>query len=190
MKASLPQLCGEKEVLLFVKPMSKQLGNYAFIDAQNLNLGVQGLGWKLDFVKFRRYLKERYAVTIAYFFIGYVPANERLYLSLQKKGYVMIFKPVIPVENGEVKGNIDADLVLQAMIDYNKYDKAVIVSSDGDFYSLVKYLYFNNKLRVVISPYVGRCSSLLKKSAREKILFLDVLKAKLEYRNLEMKKHL
>ena len=94
----------------------------------------------------------------------------------------MIFKPVIPDQDGNVKGNIDADLVLQAMIDYQNYDKAIIATSDGDFYSLAKYLYNNNKLKKVISPYVKTYSVLLKKSAKEKIVFMDKLKKKLEYR--------
>jgi len=81
-----------------------------------------------------------------------------------------------------IKGNIDADLVLQAMIDLENYDKAVIVSSDGDFYSLVKYLYNKGKLECVISPYSETCSSLLKKSAKEKIIFINNLQKKLEYK--------
>ena len=156
--------------------------NFAFIDSQNLNLGIEELGWKLGFSKFRRYLKEKYNVATAYVFIGYVPANQDLYSSLQKMGYVLVFKPTIPDDKGNIKGNIDADLVLQAMIDYSKYDKAVIVTSDGDFYSLVKYLYDNNKLKFVMSPYVKTCSSLLKKSAKEKIIFMDNLRKKLEYK--------
>jgi len=68
------------------------------------------------------------------------------------------------------------------MLDYNEYDKAVIVTSDGDFYSLVKYLYKNGKLRCVISPYIKTCSVLLKKTAREKIVFMDNLRQKLAYK--------
>jgi len=173
------------------KKILERPNNYAFIDSQNLNLGIQSLGWKLDFAKFHRYLKEKYNVVTAYLFIGYVPANQNLYSSLQKRGYVLIFKPVIPDQNGEVKGNIDADLVLQAMIDYEKYDKAIIISSDGDFYLLVKYLYDNNKLRIVMSPYVKTCSVLLKKSAKERVVFMNNLKEKLEYKDMppKMKKH-
>jgi len=155
---------------------------YAFIDSNNLNLGIKDLGWKLDFKRFRTYLREKYNVSTAYLFIGYVPTNQDLYSSLQKAGYVLMFKPTLPDEEGKVKGNIDADLVLQAMIDFDKYDKAIIVSSDGDFYSLVKYLYEHNKLRVVMSPYVKTCSVLLKKAAREKIVFMDNLKEKLVYK--------
>ncbi len=162
--------------------LSKQIKNYAFIDSKNLNLGIKSLGWKLDFRKFRIYLREKYKVSTAYLFLGFIPQNQDLYSSLQKSGYVLIFKPVLPNKDGKHKGNVDADLVLQAMIDYNNYEKAVIVTSDGDFYCLVKYLYENNKLKMVISPYIRTCSSLLKNSAKEKIVFMDNLRGKLEYK--------
>ena len=161
---------------------------YAFIDANNLNLGIKKLGWTLDFKRFRVYLKEKYNVSVAYFFIGYIATNQNLYSSLQKHGYVLVFKPTISDKDGNIKGNIDADLVLQAMIDYDKYDKAVIVSSDGDFYSLAQYLDKHNKLLLIMSPYVKTCSVLLKKSAKEKIVFMNNLRKKLEYRS-KMKKH-
>ena len=68
---------------------------------------------------------------------------------------------------------------LDLLIDYEKYDEAVIVSSDGDFYSLVKYLYSNNKLKIVMSPHYQTCSVLLKKTAKEKIIFMDNLRRKI-----------
>lgn len=156
--------------------------NYAFIDGQNLNLGIQSLGWKLDYKRFRKYLKDKYKISTAYLFIGYIPANQDLYSFLQATGYVLIFKPTLLDGNGNIKGNVDADLVLQTMVDYNKYDKALVVTSDGDFYSLIKYLYKNNKLKYVISPYIKTCSTLLKKTAREKIVFMENLKKKLQYK--------
>lgn len=159
----------------------KKQNNYAFIDSQNLNLGVKNLGWRLDFKKFRVYLAEKYGVKVAYLFIGYVQKNQDIYSSLQKCGYVLIFKPTLPDGEGNVKGNVDADLVLQAMIEFQRYEKAIIVSSDGDFYSLTRYLYAHGKLRMVISPYFETCSSLLKQSAKEKIVFIDNLRQKLEY---------
>lgn len=165
---------------------NKGIQVYAFIDSNNLNLGIKSLGWKLDFKKFRIYLREKYSVLVAYLFIGYIQINQPLYSSLQKAGYVLVFKPTVSDKDGNIKGNIDADLVLQAMIDYKNYDKAIIVTSDGDFYSLVKYLYEDNKLYFVMSPYVKTCSALLKKSAKERIVFMDNLKEKIEYK---MKKH-
>ncbi len=161
--------------------MEKKESNYAFIDSQNVNLGVEELGWKLDFRKFRIYLREKYSVKIAHLFIGYLPENKNLYSSLQKYGYLLVFKPVMKDDKGEPKGNVDADLVLQAMVDFDDYHKAVIVTSDGDFYSLVEYLYKNRKLEMVLSPNKEKCSVLLQKAAREKIVFMDNLRQKLEY---------
>lgn len=158
--------------------------NYTYIDSQNLNLGIQSLGWKLDYKRFCIYLKEKYKIEIAYLFIGYLPENQDLYDNLQKAGYILKFKPVLPDREGNHKGNIDADLVLQVMIDYyeKNFNKAVIVSSDGDFYCLVKFLYRNNSLLNVMSPYKDTCSTLLKKTAKEKILFMDNLRKRLEYK--------
>ena len=162
--------------------MKKEPRNYAFIDGQNLNLGVQALGWQLDWGRFRVYLRDKYGVARAYYFIGYIPGNESLYRRLQTAGYTLEFKPVLIPQSGEPKGNIDADLVLRAMIDYDAYEKAVIVSSDGDFYSLVKHLYGQGKLETVLSPYRQHCSALLKREAKERIEFLNSLRRKLEYR--------
>jgi uncharacterized LabA/DUF88 family protein len=159
----------------------KNENNYAFIDSQNLNLGINKLNWKLDFKKFRIYLKEKYKISQAFLFIGFIPENQDLYSSLQKDGYILIFKPVLFDCDKKPKGNVDADLVLQAMIEFNNYEQAIIVSSDGDFYCLVKYLYEQGKLSRVISPDVKNCSKLLKKTAKEKIVFMDNLKNKLEY---------
>jgi len=159
--------------------MKNRENNFAFIDSNNLNLGVKESGWRLDFKKFRIYLKEKYGVTKAYLFIGYLPENQELYRSLQEFGYVLIFKLVMKNKDGEPKGNVDAELVLQAMVDWDRYDKAVIVSSDGDFYCLVNYLYEKSKLKRVISPNYKKCSALLKKAAREKIDFLDYQRDKL-----------
>ena len=158
-----------------------KLSNYAFIDSQNLNLSINKLGWKLDYKKFRTYLKEKYLVEKAYIFIGFVSLNQKLYDNLQEAGFLLKFKPTIPDANGKFKGNIDADLVLNTLLEIDTYDKAVIVSSDGDFYSVVQYLYENNKLETVLSPDRKHCSSLLKQSAKERINFMNELRAKLEY---------
>ncbi|MDP2598654.1 MAG: NYN domain-containing protein [Candidatus Liptonbacteria bacterium] len=154
--------------------------NFAFIDSQNVHKGIESLGWTLDWRKFRIYLLEKYLVSTAYIFIGFMPERNDLYDELQKAGFVLKFKPALRVGRSATKGNVDADLVLRAMIDFGLYDRAVIVTSDGDFYSLVRHLYDNEKLEIVLSPYVKTCSILLKKSAREKIAFMDTLRSKLE----------
>jgi len=115
--------------------MKKPTANSAFIDSQNINLGFQALGWKLDWRRFRVYLEEKYAVGKAYLFIGYIPENQQLYTSLQQAGFILVFKPVLQTKERGAKGNVDADLVLKAMTEYGNYEKALIITSDGDFYS-------------------------------------------------------
>jgi uncharacterized LabA/DUF88 family protein len=135
---------------------------YAFIDSQNLNLGILDQGWRLDFKRFRVYLKDKFKASKAFLFIGYIEKNKQLYTFLKKSGYELIFKPTV-VAKHEVKGNVDAELVLHTMIEYKNYDKAIIVSGDGDFYCLVKYLEGNNKLYKIIIPNQKKYSQLLLK---------------------------
>ncbi|MFH0926667.1 MAG: NYN domain-containing protein [bacterium] len=130
----------------------KKQGNYAFIDSQNLNLGVRSQGWKLDFRKFRQYLRNKYNVVNVYLFIGYKAGNEALYINLQQMGYLVILKPAMELPDKTVKGNVDAELVLHTMIQYPNYDKAIIVSGDGDFHCLVEYLEQQGKLLLIMAP--------------------------------------
>ncbi len=160
--------------------MNGQLrNNYAFIDSQNLNLAIRDLGWTLDFKRFRRYLTDKYGVAKAFIFIGYLPTNESLYISLQEYGYILVFKPTLCLPDGRVKGNIDAELVLHTMIEYSNYDKAVIVSGDGDFHCLIEYLKKQGKLEKIIIPNRYKFSSLLRKFALD-MVFMNDLKGKLE----------
>ena len=69
------------------------------------------------------------------------------------------------------------------MIEYANYDRAVIVTSDGDFACLVRHLYDQQKLERVLSPNVQRCSALLKQAVRDRIDFLAGARRKIEYRS-------
>ncbi|MDP3143747.1 MAG: NYN domain-containing protein [Candidatus Omnitrophota bacterium] len=163
--------------------MKNKENNYAFIDSNNLNLGILSQGWKLDFARFRIYLKDKYQVGKAFLFIGYVPGNQQLYIFLQKTGYIVVFKPILEINKErktKIKGNVDAELVLHTMIEYKNYDKALIVSGDGDFYCLIEYLVNNNKLAKIIVPN-KKYSSLLRKFARF-IVNISLLKDKLHKR--------
>lgn len=155
--------------------------NYAFIDSQNLNLSILSLGWRINFSRFKIYLKDKYGVNKAFLFIGYVPGNENLYTELQQAGYILIFKPtLIYKKNGKgfIKGNVDAELVMHALIEIPNYNKAVIVTGDGDFHCLVEYLVKENKLEKLIIPNKNKYSALLRKFIKN-IDFLNQLKNKL-----------
>jgi uncharacterized LabA/DUF88 family protein len=156
--------------------------NYAFIDSQNLNLNIKLLGWSLDFAKFRIYLKEKYHVSKAFLFIGYAEENKRLYSFLEKAGYILVFKPIVRSKEGHMKGNCDAELVLQTMIEINNFEKALIVSGDGDFYCLIQYLLSKQKLTALLIPNQQRYSSLFKNvEIKAHLRFMNDLKEKLLY---------
>ena len=162
--------------------MEKAQVDYAFIDATNLYQTMQKVGWNIDYYRFRRYLSEHYGVFKAYYFLGYMLENEPLYRSLINAGYELIFKPVLRLPGGEVKGNCDAELVLQAMIEYKNYNKALVVSGDGDFYCLVKYLREQGKLSGVLSPTRRWCSHLLDMASGGNLAFIDGLQRKIGYK--------
>lgn len=189
---------------------------YAFIDSQNLNVSTQKFGWKMDWQKFRQFLTDKYGVTKAYMFIGYIPENESLYEQMHEAGYAVVLKPTFdltrprpeltseesvepgketakferPHEDREnkkpVKGNIDAELVLWAMKEMSNYEKAIIVSGDGDFYCLVEYLAEKNRLLHLLAP-TGHYSSLYNRY-EEYVERLDNYKRELRYHDFRKKK--
>ncbi len=145
---------------------------YAFIDSQNLNVSVQKYGWKMNWKKFRKFLTDRYGVDMAYMFIGYVPEHEDIYEKMHDAGYAVVLKPTFDMSRPRpeetagkpekpVKGNVDADMVLWAMKEMANYDKAIIVSGDGDFFALVEYLHQQGRLLKILTP-TGQYSSLFR----------------------------
>lgn len=164
--------------------MKKELKNHAYIDANNLHKGINSLGWKIDYKKFRRFLTEKYGVKKAYLCIGFIAANAGLYRDLQNWGYTLIFKPTVSYK-GKIKGNCDGEMILQVMAELvpgseSSCEKVILVTGDGDFASLVNYLEPKRKLEILLSPVQTQCSSLLKK-ATPHISFLEEMRSKLEY---------
>lgn len=161
---------------------------YAFIDSQNLNLGIKNdvrrkgrvvyNGWDLDFRKFFIYLQEKYKVEKAFLFIGKIEGYESLYKKLEEYGYNIVFKPTVKNMGGRIKGNVDAELFLEVMLQYENYDSAIIVSGDGDFHCVIKVLKERDKLKNILVPNRYAYSSLLI-PFREDVRFLDDLKRKL-----------
>lgn len=178
--------CGAHDFIrVYFLQLNMKEGNFAFIDSQNVHLGICRQGWKLDWKKFRVYLEEKYSVTRAYLFLGFVSENKKLYSFLQRSGYVCIFRPTFDASTGHIKGNIDAELVLHTMIQYPHFEKALIATGDGDFYCLIDYLLTQEKLLKVFIPDKEKYSFLFKQLSREDKNMLDfasTLREKLAYK--------
>ncbi|MBI5729231.1 MAG: NYN domain-containing protein [Candidatus Magasanikbacteria bacterium] len=155
---------------------------FAYIDAANLHNGVAELGWRLEYQRFRIWLKEKFDVVNAYLFIGFLPKNKNLYTYLQEVGFILVYKEISYDGTGKVKGNCDAALVLKAAVDFyeRNFTEAVIVSSDGDYAELVNFLKDKQSLRMVISPS-NKCSYLLRKQ-NIPLLYLNTQRGKLEHK--------
>jgi uncharacterized LabA/DUF88 family protein len=175
------------------KVQQKSEAVYAFIDSQNLNLGTQKMGWKMNWRKFREFLKNEYGVTKAYMFIGYMVENEKLYTQMHDAGYLVVLKPTSDLtkaprdekdneDKKTIKGNIDVEMTLWVMKEKKNFTKAILVSGDGDFYSLAEHLEEQGKLLKILTPN-WQYSSLLKRFD-SKIDRLDKRRRELSYANV------
>jgi len=162
--------------------MKQAPNNYAFIDGANLYNGVKEQGWLIDYKRLRKWLADKLDVQNAYLFIGLMPKNSDMYRSLQEAGYILIFKPTVTDPDGRVKGNCDADMVLHIVSNTyeDKFDQAVLITSDGDFYSTVEFLKKRDKLKRLLSPSPN-CSILLKRLGVG-ITYLHDIKPLIEYK--------
>lgn len=162
--------------------MQNVSNNYSYIDGANLHKGIETLNWDFDYGRFRVWLKEKYHVEQAYLFLGFIPKYKDLYTRLQEQGYTLIFKEVVYDTAGKAKGNCDADIVVHAMQSAyeNKFEKVILVTSDGDYASLVKFLKEKNKIECILSPYETKKCSILLKRTEVKIAYICDQKSILE----------
>ncbi len=144
--------------------------NFAYIDGQNLYLGTLEANWSVDYKKFRIYLRDKYHVEEAYYFLGYISEEQQdLYNNLQRAGFIVIFKEHKESFIGQKKGNVDTDIVfemLKTVIDKD-FDKIILVSGDGDYKKVVDYLIKKEKFEKILFPNQKFASSLYKKLGTE-----------------------
>lgn len=155
----------------------------AYIDASNLKFGIAENKWELDYVSFRSWLRDKFGVDTAIFFMGLIPSNIDFYNFLQSNGYKIIFKPAIMGKDGRTKGNVDGELILQIAQDFydQKLLSAVLVSGDGDYHCVVEFLKKKNITIKIVSPNIKYLSLLLKRTNVPIIIldnFIEKLKMK------------
>ncbi|PYX68103.1 MAG: hypothetical protein DMG72_23670 [Acidobacteria bacterium] len=174
---------------------------FAFIDASNLFYGGEkSLGWKIDYAKLLKYLKEKYGITRVLYFGGVethtfkydylenetVPIEQlerhvthfiqergkhmndaalllisrhlqrvRFYLKLQKFGYELYLKPVKLYEQDDGttrrKANCDVEMAFYLMKEKENFHRVIVLSGDGDFLPVLKYLRSNGKEMIILA---------------------------------------
>lgn len=155
------------------------LHNEAFIDGQNLHFGTTHSepSWKVDIVRFREYLRSKFGVERAYYFLGCFDDDlQPMYASLQEAGFILVFRKHQRGVVSHKKGNVDTDLVFHVMYKLYKHeniDKIILVSGDGDYYRMVKFLCDEGKLGKVIFPSRRNASSLYQRIELKYRMYLD-----------------
>ncbi len=142
--------------------------NYAFIDGQNLYMGTNSEDppWVIDLFKFRKYLYKKYQVKKAYYYIGQIiTKNSGIYNKIKEAGFIIINKEHINSMLSNKKGNVDSDIIFDIMkkiCEKEDFGKVLLVSGDGDYIKLVKYLIEKNKFEKILFPNRKFYSSLYK----------------------------
>ncbi len=107
--------------------------------------------WLLDMIKKQgKRLDEAYLLLLSKHL-----SRIRFYIKLQKFGYQLFLKPVklYHQKDGrtERKANCDVDMAFHLMKEKEKYQRVVILSGDGDFLPVLKYLKKTGKDVVILS---------------------------------------
>lgn len=79
----------------------------------------------------------------------------RFYLKLDQFGYKLFLKPIKtyyqPDGSTERKANCDVEMAFYLMKEKDNFDKVIILSGDGDFLPLLKYLRKNKKEVIILA---------------------------------------
>ncbi len=181
-KKELPAfLFSSRSINTMPMPSRKFRCNHAYIDGANLHKGTMSLGWRVDYKKLYVWLKDKYRIKRAYIFLGYLPEFDRTYAKMSEAGFLVRFRDVTRDADNKIKGNCDTDMAVCSVRDVHEsvFDKAVIVSGDGDFDCLIRYLQEKDKMAGILSPNKW-CSILLLKTGAP-IVYLDDFKEYVDF---------
>lgn len=88
------------------------------------------------------------------FYLGKLSEDEQdLYTRLQRSGFILVFREHSSDMKWKKKWNVDVDIVFEIMkriIEEKDFDKIVLVSWDGDYIKLVKYLISKDLLKKIL----------------------------------------
>ena len=117
--------------------------NFAFIDATNIIYGASDSGWRMDFKKLYRYLKDRFNVSRILYFAGRDKDNLKqlkFYKKLESFGYELYLVPVKVFRDGRKKADVDSRMTFEMMLHKDQYRKTIVMTGDGDFFWILEYL--------------------------------------------------
>ena len=163
--------------------MKRKIGCFAFVDASNIIYGAKAEGWYIDQKKLIRYLKYKFSVKKAFFYYGKDSKNihkENFLKKLKQFGYILRVKEIKRFGT-RTKANCDVDLTMDMLLMIKEYHKAIVLTGDGDFAPLFKYL-ISKKKEIIIISSPKRTAKELKKIVGDRHIDFGSLKYLLEYK--------
>lgn len=131
---------------------------YVFIDAANILYSQQTLRWRVDYKKLKEYFEKECDLQAIYFYTGRVGDNSKQNSFLERLrsfGYQVRAKEVKRIKLSrniyEWKGNLDAELIIDALKNTDNFDTCIFMSGDSDFAPLLDELKSRKKLVIVMS---------------------------------------
>ena len=120
-----------------------------FVDGANLYHTSRALGFEIDFARLLDYFRGGTYLVRAFYYTALLESEEYSPIRplvdwLNYNGFAMVTKPAKEFTDStgrrKVKGNMDVELVINAMELAPRLDHAVLFSGDGDFKPLVEAL--------------------------------------------------
>ncbi|MBI2644169.1 MAG: NYN domain-containing protein [Candidatus Wildermuthbacteria bacterium] len=110
------------------------------------------------------------------------------FLKLESFGYTLVLKPVKTYNdmdgNPLRKANCDVDMTLMMATEKDSFDRAIVLSGDGDFLPVFKYLCESGR-EVLVLARGPRTAKEIKRFAGSKFLDFEYLRTYLEYEDRE-----
>ena len=102
--------------------------------------------------------------------------NQDIYELIQEAGFILMFRERSRSMLGKKKENADTDIVFSVMskiADGEKFEQVVLVSGDGDYFKMVRYLVEKERFCKLLSPNRHSTSSLYRVFTPKYVNFLD-----------------
>lgn len=146
--------------------------------------GVETHGYEVDISsteeypvkKLYKYLKKQEARNDKYIEKDF--PRVKFLKKIQSFGYILRLKPIKHIKSYDgtvkAKANCDVDLTMDLIRLIDDYDRAIILSGDGDFEILLKYLEENGKSFKVIANTINTAREIRTKYRKDFIDFLVI----------------
>ncbi|MCO6048676.1 NYN domain-containing protein [Mesorhizobium sp. RP14(2022)] len=160
-----------------------------FIDGANLYATSRALGFDIDYRKLLGSFQKRGYLLRAYYYTALVEDQEYSSIRplidwLDYNGYKVVTKPakefVDALGRRKIKGNMDIELVIDALQLSDSVDHYVIFSGDGDFRILVDALQRKGRKVSVVSTIISQPPMISDELRRQADHFIDLNSLKSE----------